>query len=177
MYQVVVRCKKAAAFGSRCSDPNLSGFWTTYDPAQEPPASFWKDYERFGWITLDGKHYCPQHNPDLIGEQVTISRDYVEVAPGVRVRWPGAHQQGDNMRIEVKVDPQPTERPLAAFHSPEAKQWKADVVQTLARRAAGLPEPDPDGVLRPSCEQMQAWVDGGQPVEPRSAVVNRDREG
>lgn len=102
MFQILVRCERSAEFGSRCSEPNFSGFWTAYDVTEAPPASFWKDYERLGWTTRDGKHYCPQHNPDLIGEQVTISRDYVEVAPGVRVRWPGAHQPGDNMHIEVQ---------------------------------------------------------------------------
>ena len=100
MYTVIVGCEKGATAFSGCIRSGMG--WRTEDPSQPMPEDFRASLVTAGWVERDGKHYCPQHNPDLVGEQVTISRDYVEVAPGVRVRWPQAREQGDTMQIEVQ---------------------------------------------------------------------------
>lgn len=35
---------------------------------------------------------------------VAVGLEYVEIAPGVRARWPGAVAEGDSFPIEVQVD-------------------------------------------------------------------------
>lgn len=41
------------------------------------------------WISIGGKHFCPEHNPAAKGAEVTVRPgEYTEIAPGVRVRLP-----------------------------------------------------------------------------------------
>jgi hypothetical protein len=103
MYQVTVRCEKAIQFASGCKGQNGGG-WTTYDLTEPVPDGFPAELERAGWVERDGKHYCPKHDPAKQGQLVQIGMDYVELAPGVRVRWPGADRAGDSFPIEVQRD-------------------------------------------------------------------------
>jgi hypothetical protein len=170
MFQITIRCEKVIHFGSDCAPP-IGGGWTTYDLNSPAPDSFPGEFERYGWVERDGKHYCQRHNPDLIGEKVTISRDYVEVAPGVRVRWPGAIQQGDNMQIEVQVeDPgasPETSPPLCheefdgSCPSCNQRKWVAMMADAYANLLPGDADP---------AELFELF-------DPRRGVVNRDQEG
>lgn len=55
------------------------------------------------WVRNGDKHFCPEHNPALKGEQIMVSSEYVEIAPGVRVRLPG-ETRSFGMEIEVQRD-------------------------------------------------------------------------
>lgn len=76
--------------------------WTTVDRAEPMPNEVWQSLVLTGWAERDGKHYCPRHDPTQQGVRVAIGRDYVELAPGVRARWPGAERTGDTFPIEVQ---------------------------------------------------------------------------
>jgi hypothetical protein len=59
--------------------------------------------EEHGWATRGDEHFCPQHNPTMVGRKVTVAKgNYTEVAPGVRVRLPDGHY-GDATDIEVQT--------------------------------------------------------------------------
>lgn len=100
MYEITIKCEKIGAYGG-C---HYAGGWRTNDLSEPPPPEYLAAFTEHGWVERDGKHYCELHNPDLAGEQVMVSRKYVEVAPGVHVRWPGAQQAGDTFPLEVKVE-------------------------------------------------------------------------
>lgn len=71
-------------FGRRC--PHFES-----KPVQPNEIEGWisAELEENGWTTIDGKHYCPQHNPAAKGTPVTVHAGaYTEVAPGVNVRLP-----------------------------------------------------------------------------------------
>lgn len=98
MYEIAIRCERGAGFGSHCGWVA----WTSTDLTADPPPPILQDMAERGWVERDGKHYCPRHDPDKVGRMVSASLEYVEIAPGVHVRWPGAHQEGDSVMIEVR---------------------------------------------------------------------------
>lgn len=57
-----------------------------------------------GWTLADGMPFCPRHDPAQQGEIVQVGVQYVEIAPGVRVRL--THGQfGDTFPFEVLREP------------------------------------------------------------------------
>jgi hypothetical protein len=102
MYRVEVVCNAGMPFGD-CGG-YAGGWWTTDNPAEPMPTEFRNSLAEAGWVEADGKHYCPRHDPAKQGVLVSVGRDYVELAPGVRARWRGAERAGDFMPIEVQCD-------------------------------------------------------------------------
>jgi hypothetical protein len=96
MYHVSITCEKSASF-ERCHGWS----WQTNDLAAPVPDHISIKIAEYGWIEQDGKHYCPKHNPAEQGEILQVSLSYREIAPGVRVRWPGASAEGDSYPLEV----------------------------------------------------------------------------
>ncbi|ACU71878.1 hypothetical protein Caci_2969 [Catenulispora acidiphila DSM 44928] len=100
MYEVSIRCEKSG-FGSSCM---YAGGWRTNDLSEPEPAEWGAAFAEHGWVVRDGLHYCPRHDPAKEGECVRIGLEYVELAPGVRARWPQAQQDGDSIAVEVQRD-------------------------------------------------------------------------
>lgn len=101
MYRVQVVCEKAG----KTFDPRhkIGGYWETDNPAEPMPDRFQQVLAEHGWVERDGKHYCQRHDPALRGEAVTVGEQYVEIAPGVRVRYPYAGEAHDITTIEVQL--------------------------------------------------------------------------
>lgn len=55
-----------------------------------------------GWVTVDGKHLCPRHTPDKIGNLVQLGAEYTEICEGWEARVPGGANEPAIMEIEVR---------------------------------------------------------------------------
>jgi len=97
-YWISVRCEGSGA-RSFCGDG-----WSAETPDGSIPAEFGADVAARGWAERDGKWFCPRHDPAKQGTMVKVGLNYVELAPGVRARWPGAVTEADSFPIEVQVD-------------------------------------------------------------------------
>lgn len=42
-----------------------------------------------GWVTVDGKRFCPRHTPDKIGNVIQIGDEYAPICEGWEARVPG----------------------------------------------------------------------------------------
>lgn len=120
--------------------------------------------DEHGWVRHGDKHYCPRHNPDLIGERINVGFEYVEIAPGVRARCPGAGLPGDWMTIEVQVDKPadpPTVDPIR-----EARERFEERAEFAARAAWGLaPMPvPPEAIFDTADKVVAAMLDDGPVV-------------
>lgn len=142
MYEITVRCEKAGV-ASACG---YFGGWRASDLSEPRPAEWTAAFAEHGWIERDGKHYCQRHDPANEGELVQVGLRYVELAPGVRARWPGAAREGDYFPIEVQRD----EDVLAGY---TAEDW-----ERLREFAPGL---------------VDAFLTA-RPVVARERVVNSD---
>lgn len=55
------------------------------------------------WVTTEGKHYCPVHNPADAGEKVTVtSAEYTVLVPGCEVRLPHTSFGVGIVELEVR---------------------------------------------------------------------------
>jgi len=99
MYRISVHCEAGGVLGF-CGEAG----WTADTLNGEIPPEFLDDLARRGWAEHDGKYYCRRHDPAKQGVRVAVGLEYVEIAPGVRARWPGAIAEGDLFPIEVQVD-------------------------------------------------------------------------
>lgn len=97
MYYVSITCEKSGTGLKQCH----SLWWETNELAAPIPDHISAKMAEGGWIEQAGKHYCPKHDPAEQGEILQVSLSYREIAPGVRVRWPGAAQEGDSYPLEV----------------------------------------------------------------------------
>lgn len=98
MIHITLACNKQG-FGQNCPyyqpKPDV--------PLEQIPAWIDATVAEHGWTTVDGKHFCPRHNPADIGVRRAIGREYTEIAPGVRARLPSA-VEFEGMDIEVQLD-------------------------------------------------------------------------
>lgn len=101
MYQVYIHCEKYGAFMGRACE---AASYSTPDLTAPVPADVTDAMAKRGWVERDGKHYCARHDPAKQGEMVRVSLEYLEIAPGVRIRYGLAGQEGDSVPIEVFRD-------------------------------------------------------------------------
>lgn len=71
-------------------------------PFEETAGWITATLEEHGWATRGNDHYCPQHDPALVGDVVFVTAEYTKLAPGVEVRLPSGAFPGDTRRIEVR---------------------------------------------------------------------------
>lgn len=98
-FRISVHCEASGVL-SFCGDPG----WTADELGGPVPPEFIASLAEHGWAERDGKFYCRKHDPAKQGVVVAVGLEYVEIAPGVRARWPGAVAEGDSFPIEVQVD-------------------------------------------------------------------------
>lgn len=53
-----------------------------------------------GWVTIDGKHLCPRHTPDKIGNVIQLGGEYVPIGDGWEARVPDG---GENTILAIEV--------------------------------------------------------------------------
>lgn len=58
-----------------------------------------------GWVTIDGKHYCPRHTRDKIGNRVQLGAEYTLIGDGWEARVPDGSLEPAILEIEVRRVP------------------------------------------------------------------------
>ena len=58
-----------------------------------------------GWVTVDGKHFCPRHAPDKIGNVIQLGGEYVPIGDGWEARVPDGSLVPAILEIEVRRVP------------------------------------------------------------------------
>lgn len=58
-----------------------------------------------GWVTVDGRHFCPRHTPDKVGNRVALCGEYVLIGEGWEARVPDGSLVPAVLEIEVRRAP------------------------------------------------------------------------
>lgn len=74
------------------------------DPGRSLDFQIYDQLKPLGW-SFNGpdQQFCPHHNPDLAGQHIVISRDYIEPVPGVRLRLRDQAVEGGGSRVHVEI--------------------------------------------------------------------------
>ena len=107
MIAVRITCEKdpsrTVAGGNPCPYADIE-----VDPGRSLDLQIYDQLKPLGWSFNGEQQFCPHHNPDLIGQRLDLSRDYIEPVPGVHLRLHDiaiAIGSGDRrVRAEILLD-------------------------------------------------------------------------
>lgn len=70
-------------------------------PIEDIPRALAERMRLKGWVTVDGKHFCPRHTPEKIGNVIQIGDEYAPICEGWEARVPGGARTPEIL-VEVR---------------------------------------------------------------------------